>query len=148
MIVANVSPWTAALRSRNCSSVTLAPKAMIASMAAESMTNEPRIDGVSLAMDSSLSRCASSSAKASTTSASLNTMRICAGELVSYTGTVTQPMDMMAMSRATHSQRVCAMIAMDSPARAPHPISPLAMATTLSRNSVAEKVCQMPLASL
>ncbi len=112
------------------------------------MTNDARTDGDSFDTDSTLSRCVSSSANTSTTSASLNTVRICAAELVSYTGIVTQPIAMIAMSRATHSQRVCAMIAIDSPGRAPQPIRPLAIAMTLSRNSTAVNDCQTPSASL
>ena len=98
--------------------------------------------------DSILSRCSSFSAKAMRTCASLKIISTCAGEFVSYTGTVNAPMDMIAISRAVHCQQVCEITETESPGITPRAISPLARETTRSLNSVAVNDCHRPWASL
>ena len=109
-----------------------------------SITNTLRRVGTSLRTDSILSRCPSSSAMASVTLESLKIQLTWLAELVSYTGTVTAPMDIIAISSAIHSQRVRETIATESPLLTPSPIRPLARSMTMSRNTWALYGCQVP----
>ena len=81
---------------------------------------------------------------ASVTLESLKIQLTWLAELVSYTGTVSAPMDMIAISRAVHSQRVRDTMATESPLLTPRPIRPLARSMTMSRNTWALYGCQVP----
>ena len=109
-----------------------------------SITNTLRRVGTSLRTDSILSRCPSSSAMASVTLESLKIQLTWLAELVSYTGTVSAPMDIIAISSAVHSQRVRETMATESPLLTPSPIRPLARSMTMSRNTWALYWCQVP----
>lgn len=109
-----------------------------------SITNTLRRVGTSSRTDSILSRCPSSSAMASVTLESLKIQLTWLAELVSYTGTVSAPMDMIAISSAVHSQRVRETMATESPLLTPSPTRPLAKSMTMSRKTWALYGCQVP----